>query len=479
MKDLDRHIRRQLQDHEATRPGDAWERFAARFPEETGPSAKTQDQPIRTQLDNYTPSASAEARQRNWETLRQSLDRMERRRIELTLAKALEVTCLALLLFAWWSPFSDMLQSPARPPATGTPAPMAARPTNLHPEPEADLRMDAPQADPPVPTTAPTYASAPAGPPAANRVDGDRAAAAPSVRDNGYPALTEAGGLSANLNEPALSDYLLEPTLRDAPPANPDLLSAATHLNALPAAPLPALPLPGAYHNRRPWSHHISMAMSADIHYIMTPYDHLLTNRGYDQYASGFGASLGYSAEGVNWGFHSRLSYLHLYYLPKPYTEVFDGDVQRGYFSESIRNIELNLLQIGVQARRQIWRHHAWRGYALLGGSAFLAFQANYDRKQTYEPGLNPLPDGQIPTPERPSTISAKRFADGVFEGGTLGENSYLTLDLGMGLERLLNGRVKIFAEPVYHHNPFSKSLGPNNDRIHSLRLFTGVRVLL
>lgn len=117
--------------------------------------------------------------------------------------------------------------------------------------------------------------------------------------------------------------------------------------------------------------------------------------------------------------------------------------------------------------------------YALAGGPCHFAFQANYDRKQQFLPGVDPLMPGEIPQPTHPSKISQKRFADGLFEGGTLEENYYLSLDVGLGLEKHLNGRISIFLEQTYQHNPFKKSLGPNQDRINSLSLLAGTRILL
>lgn len=219
--------------------------------------------------------------------------------------------------------------------------------------------------------------------------------------------------------------------------------------------------------------------MQTDLHAVMTPYDHLLVKRGYDQWSAGFGAAMGYSWEGRRWGLRAQLTYRHLYYLPKPYVEVFDGDMQRGYFTESIRNIELNMASIGLQVSRHVATTGRWRWYALTGGSMHIAVLANYDRKQSHIPGIDPVNPGEWPTPQQSSLTSEKRFADGFFEGGNLEENYYLSLDIGGGVERHLGGRISLFAEPVYHHNPFQKSLGPNRDRISTLSLFTGLRVLL
>lgn len=223
--------------------------------------------------------------------------------------------------------------------------------------------------------------------------------------------------------------------------------------------------------------HRVSMGINGDINYVMTPYDQLLVKKGYDQLVSGYGGAIGYAVEGPKWGFRTSLAYHRKYYLPKPYTEVFDGDIQRGYFSETLRDIELNLLSLSVLGQRSLTRVNRWHAYGLIGGTAHLAFQANYDRKQSYTPGADPNPNGVTPEPTTDSKTSLKRYADGFFEGGTLAENSYLTLDLGVGLERHLSGRTSLFIEPVYQHNPFQKSLGPNKDRINTLSISIGARI--
>ena len=142
--------------------------------------------------------------------------------------------------------------------------------------------------------------------------------------------------------------------------------------------------------------HRVSMAINGDINYIMTPYDQLLVKRGYDQLVSGYGGSIGYAWEWPRWALRTSLAYHRKCYLPKPYTEVFDGDFERGYFSATLRDIELNLLSLSVQGQRTISRRNRWHTYGLIGGTGHMAFQANYDRKESYTPGVDPQ-GGEIP----------------------------------------------------------------------------------
>lgn len=225
--------------------------------------------------------------------------------------------------------------------------------------------------------------------------------------------------------------------------------------------------------------HRITLAILQDFHFINTPYDALLEEYGYDQIAYGGGGSIGHSWDGGKWGIRSQLTYRYLNYLPKPYTEVFDGDLKRGFFAESIRNIELNKMSLSLLATRSIGRIGQWHCYTITGATVHAAVLANYDRRAFFIPGQDvPNPDSP-PLPQNASKTSEKRFDDGLFENGPVLENTYLTLDIGVGVERTFNDRLSVFIEPNYQHNPFKKSLGPNSDRINTLSFFTGIRIQL
>ena len=55
---------------------------------------------------------------------------------------------------------------------------------------------------------------------------------------------------------------------------------------------------------------------------------------------------------------------------------------------------------------------------------------------------------------------------DGVFEGGNLIDNTYITANLGLGIERRFNSRMSIFVGSTYQHQ-ITKGLGPQSDKIN------------
>lgn len=464
MKNFDRWIKSELDQHEASRPDAAWDQFASKLEQaEVQNTEEAQfDQALKTKLEQF----QVQYEPTHWQLFRQSLERQARQRADMLRLKVVEAALFLLILLTLWN-----LNAPEYRP-DNTRLPIASLPdvqsglTNTLQSETAAAGILEGSAEQPamrsiatvsdhgsIPSNTPLQASNPLSTLKQNELF----SAVTPIQDQEM-LMPHSDGL--NLIDPQATSRV------EVLPSN---------LSQLVQSPIALMPLP--VYTETNIRHRVSMGINGDINYVMTPYDQLLVKKGYDQLVSGYGAAIGYSAEGPRWGLRTALAYHRKYYLPKPYTEVFDGDIQRGYFSETLRDIELNLLSLSVLGQRTFTRVNRWHAYGLIGGSAHLAFQANYDRKQSYTPGADPNPNGVTPEPIAESKTSLKRYADGFFEGGTLAENSYLTLDLGVGLERYLSGRTSLFIEPVYQHNPFQKSLGPNKDRINTLSISIGARI--
>ena len=468
MRQFDRWIKGELDQFEASRPDAAWDMFASRMTQEDQQAREEDqfDQAVKHKLDPYEASYTSNG---HWHQLREKLEAQARIRSEMIRIKLLEAALFVLIFMTLWQ-----LQ-PVFNPTDSSTLPLASQierhshdgnTPELDQLPTTDIRI------PPAGTTKVTS----------------------SIQTTGADPLTSTHVLyssrSPQLLIPAVD--LIVQTAQASRSSSPSpqeydddfTADLSGPLDLLPNTAIASLPnelqvLPGlTVQQENVVRHRVSMAINGDINYIMTPYDQLLVKRGYDQLVSGYGGSIGYAWEWPRWALRTSLAYHRKYYLPKPYTEVFDGDFERGYFSATLRDIELNLLSLSVQGQRTISRRNRWHTYGLIGGTGHMAFQANYDRKESYTPGVDPQ-GGEIPEPLVPSKTSQKRYADGFFEGGSFAENSYFTVDLGVGIERHLNERASLFFEPVYQHNPFRKSLGPNQDRINTLSLSTGIRVNL
>ncbi|MCF8236918.1 MAG: outer membrane beta-barrel protein [Saprospiraceae bacterium] len=469
MKNFDRWIKSELDQHEASRPDAAWDQFASKLEHAEVQSTQNAqfDRELKTKLEQF----QAQYEPSHWQLFRQTLERQARQRADMLRLKVVEAALFLLILLTLWN-----LNGPEYRPGT-THFPIASLPDThlILPETTQALQQEMVSVDP-------LHSSSAQSPSQPSAALADRApvrmtaplqviqAFHPVIEIESSPVTSrqDLESMNTKAGDPVWIDRQIESGVEHLAANQPQLeREPSVDLLTLPVSTKPNI------------RHCVSMGINGDINYVMTPYDQLLVKKGYDQLVSGYGATMGYSLEGPRWGLRTSLTYHRKYYLPKPYTEVFDGDIQRGYFSETLRDIELNLLSLSVLAQRTFVRVNRWHAYGLIGGTAHLAFQANYDRKLSYTPGADPNPNGITPEPTTESKTSLKRYADGFFEGGSLAENSYLTVDLGVGLERHLTGRTNLFIEPVYQHNPFQKSLGPNKDRINTLSISVGARINL
>jgi len=110
-----------------------------------------------------------------------------------------------------------------------------------------------------------------------------------------------------------------------------------------------------------------------------------------------------------------------------------------------------------------------------------VATQANYFIKSEFIGGSNNRRPNFAETNRlinSSDTSSDKIYSQGWFDGGSIIENRYYTVNLGIGFEKRISARYSIFGQTTYSQYLDRKGLGPNNDRFNTLRASTGVRAL-
>ncbi|NRB64171.1 MAG: hypothetical protein HRU40_14295, partial [Saprospiraceae bacterium] len=214
----------------------------------------------------------------------------------------------------------------------------------------------------------------------------------------------------------------------------------------------------------------VSMFGGAVYNRVITPPDESLGIVGFDRYTLGYGG-------GVNLGFEmgrlevgSGFGYTAVRYEPIPLL-VTRGFFNSGYTAEKFDFVELNVLSLPVYVQYSVFMDDRWRAYTNAGASLQVAYETNF-----YGVFPQDLPTG-FARPRREESSFANRY--GWFEGGSFRDNSFVTLNLGFGLERIFSKRTSLFIQPTYAHNLgyFSAGMGPTRDRIHSMSVYSGVRV--
>ena len=215
----------------------------------------------------------------------------------------------------------------------------------------------------------------------------------------------------------------------------------------------------------------VAMLGSSDFNRVMTPPDYRFRINAFDRYSAGYGGGLLFGLEYGRMEIGSGLIYAAKQYRPLPVIFI-KGNFRDGYVGESLQTVQLNMINLPVYLRYDALRKDKWRAYVSGGASLQVAFEANYffAPPTSFPPDLAQTPAGQSRLRNR---------TEGWFEGGAFEENSYVTANLAVGVERFVSERWGLFLQPTYHRSIgyFSNGLGPNLDRIHTFSIWMGIRV--
>jgi hypothetical protein len=157
-----------------------------------------------------------------------------------------------------------------------------------------------------------------------------------------------------------------------------------------------------------------------------------------------------------------------------PAVTFIQGSLRDGYTTEQLKKIQLNLLQIPVFTRFNIVHKENWRLYASLGATAQVTLSANYF---IVHPGFFP---SSVALTGKTNSVY-QNLEEGLMQGGTLIDNVYLSMDMGVGAEKMVSPRTSIFVQSSYQSfvGHVSKGIGPYNDRISTVSFQSGVRINL
>lgn len=185
-----------------------------------------------------------------------------------------------------------------------------------------------------------------------------------------------------------------------------------------------------------------------------------------DRYSYGGGFALGFQLR--RFLVETGLSYNYVSYRQRAETNII-GSFARGFAEEQWEDAELNMVQIPLNVKYSFLLRKKWRMYSLTGVSLNIAATNNFNFQVEETTATRAPIESQIAN----EAASYK----GLLEGGSLYQNSYLTANLGVGIERKFTYRWSLFLQPVYQHYFLFDGLGPNKDRIYSGNVTFGAKV--
>jgi hypothetical protein len=157
-----------------------------------------------------------------------------------------------------------------------------------------------------------------------------------------------------------------------------------------------------------------------------------------------------------------------------PAVTFIQGSLRDGYTTEQLKKIQLNLLQIPVFIRFNIVHKENWRVYATMGATAQVTLSANY---YIVHPGFFP---SSVTLTGKTNSVY-QNLEEGLMQGGMFMDNIHLSMDMGVGAERMISPRTSLFAQSSYQSfvGHVNKGIGPYNDRISTVSFQSGVRINL
>lgn len=234
--------------------------------------------------------------------------------------------------------------------------------------------------------------------------------------------------------------------------------------------------------NKKKATIRVGMFAAANADFIFTPYDPILGLEAYRQSSPGYGGGISLGWKHSRWEVETAISYMAKRYNNRPFIHIFDGGVVEGYQANFLTGIELNIINIPLHFNYHIINKGKWYLYGLTGGTMQVVLQANYDanREQLGGVGTSFTGGTKVSEDNTKSLFSRKDFNSGFLIDKQLKENSYYSIDIGMGLERYISPYWNIFIQPTYQYNLpeiiNTNGLGPNNDKINTFQILIGVK---
>ncbi len=229
-----------------------------------------------------------------------------------------------------------------------------------------------------------------------------------------------------------------------------------------------------------------SLFTATDLSYVFTPpsklsvFDTLVPTNSDTTLASGYGGGILISWKKDRWEFQTGGVYSFKRYIPN--TPVFLFETVNYYVREEFHGVQLDLLQVPLNIQYHFKNTGKWRFYGNGGISGHFitssVYEITHERTPAFKLAAMPSPEGDVL--EDNSTIrNEKEFPKGLFDGGNLRSNLYLTANIGFGVERFVAPRWSLFVQPNYQHYLMSEGIGTNKDKFYTLSFNLGTKVSL
>lgn len=223
-----------------------------------------------------------------------------------------------------------------------------------------------------------------------------------------------------------------------------------------------------------------SMVGNFEANYIFSPDNEELGSSRDTTLGFGYGAGILGGFKRGKWGFETGGIYNHKSYPPNFINQFNPNNDKNVLESEFFQDIQLDILQIPINVQYFVVDRPKWRVYASTGLSVNLLLTPVYQISEMRTALVATIPSAPPGGGEPDKSLKNKtEFPTGILAGGSLRENSYMTAQFGLGIERSVGNRWSVFAQPNYQHYLSKNGLKPFKDKFYTLSLSLGTRVTI
>ncbi len=220
-----------------------------------------------------------------------------------------------------------------------------------------------------------------------------------------------------------------------------------------------------------------SIWVAYDYNRIYSPRDPVFNTASYLIDSFGISAGVDFGVGINHWEFRFGAAYSSVAY------RSFTPTLTYGDFSllivEDFEGVQYDMLEIPVSFSLYLNPSgKRWDAYASAGASGVFVLNNSYKyRYDVITSSEKPNPtDSEVDALLAQSKLKKKNFSEGILEGGSWKDNSFLFGQISLGLERRINARWQVYVEPTYRVHLSNRGLGPNRDHLRNLSLRLGLK---
>lgn len=224
----------------------------------------------------------------------------------------------------------------------------------------------------------------------------------------------------------------------------------------------------------------LSLVSVGSVNQIHTPSEVFLGRNidAYNKFTIGGGGGFLISRENGKMAIETGLVYLSKQYQPEHIS--ISGTINNGIlFRETLNRVQVNMLELPLNVRFcRNTGNDKLSVYAGLGSTLNLISRVNYDFERQYLVSVSAL-SGLGNSQTASELEKVRNFSPGLFDGGRLRDNAYLSAQVLLGFEYKISPKYSFFNQLGIQRQLSQNGVGANGNHFHAYSILVGLKTQL